>query len=246
MLYNIVGAENLFSAFLYIVSAEKIFGLRQTARPIPPSASKRGRGKAAKAEAIKGRKSGAIKGRRSGGGAEGKMNERENLELGELIVRISQGDTGAIGEIFARVGPAMLAAAASYLKNRADAEDVVQESLVIIVTKAGSFRENKNAKAWINAIVYNTAKNKLRSSLRRRESGLDEAQELNSCYDEDTLIVNEIFEKLTKAERKLVIYRYWYQCSLSELTHIFHCSKSTVKYRLDKLEDKLRKFYQKD
>ena len=187
-----------------------------------------------------------IKGRRSGGGAEGKMNERENLELGELIVRISQGDTGAIGEIFARVGPAMLAAAASYLKNRADAEDVVQESLVIIVTKAGSFRENKNAKAWINAIVYNTAKNKLRSSLRRRESGLDEAQEMSTGYDEDTLIVNEIFEKLTKAERKLVIYRYWYQCSLSELTHIFHCSKSTVKYRLDKLEDKLRKFYQKD
>ena len=207
---------------------------------------KRGRGKAAKAGRSKAAKAEAIKGRRSGGGAEGKMNERENLELGELIVRISQGDTGAIGEIFARVGPAMLAAAASYLKNRADAEDVVQESLVIIVNKAGSFRENKNAKAWINAIVYNTAKNKLRSRLRRRESGLDEAQEMSTGYDEDTLIVNEIFEKLTKAERKLVIYRYWYQCSLSELTRIFHCSKSTVKYRLDKLEDKLRKFYQKD
>lgn len=36
------------------------------------------------------------------------MNEKENLELGELIVEITKGNTSAIGEIYKRVGATML------------------------------------------------------------------------------------------------------------------------------------------
>ena len=83
------------------------------------------------------------------------MNDRENQELGDLILQITKGNTEAIGEIFKRVGSAMEAVASIYLKNAADVEDVVQDSLVTIVTKASKFRENRNAKAWINTIVHN-------------------------------------------------------------------------------------------
>ena len=41
------------------------------------------------------------------------MNESENVELGNLIKAIAEGDRNAIGEIFQRVGGAMKAVARS-------------------------------------------------------------------------------------------------------------------------------------
>ena len=174
------------------------------------------------------------------------MNDRENQELGDLILQITKGNTEAIGEIFKRVGSAMEAVASIYLKNAADVEDVVQDSLVTIVTKASKFRENRNAKAWINTIVHNMAKNKLRYYGRHKASSLEDAHSLSTRYDEDTLIVREIVQTLSKAEKNLVIYRYWYRCSIAEIAAILHRPKSTIQYRLEQLEEKIKKFYENE
>ena len=174
------------------------------------------------------------------------MNERENNELGVLIGQIAAGDKSAIGEIFTRVGGAMKAVARLYLHSEADADDVVQDSLLAIVRNAGRFRENRNAKAWINTIVVNTAKNKLAAIRRRGECDLSAAEEVPVSFQEDAVLVREIFAHLRPRERKLIIYRYWYRCSIGEIASILHCAKSTVKYRLDNLEEKLKTFYREN
>lgn len=170
------------------------------------------------------------------------MNESENVELGKLIKAIAEGDRNAIGEIFQRVGGAMKAVARSYLLSEADAEDVVQDCLLTIVRKADKFRENKNAKAWINTIVKNLAKNKLKCYKRRMESPLEIAQGIAVELDESSLTVYEILIQLSQREKDLIIYRYWYQSPLSDIAAIMHCSKSTLSYRLEKLEEKIRNF----
>lgn len=174
------------------------------------------------------------------------MNKSENEELGDLIIEITKGNTDAIEEIYLRYGRAMEAIAKLYLQNLADVEDVVQDCLITIVTKAGKFRENKNAKAWIGTIVRNAAKNKARFYKSRREHGLELAHGLSTQYDEDALIVDEVFRSLTPAEQELAVYRYFQKCSVAEIAGILHRSKSTVQYRLDKLEEKLKNFYKKE
>lgn len=171
------------------------------------------------------------------------MNESENFELGNLIIEITKGNSDAIGEIFARTGRAMKAVARAYLRSEADAEDVVQDCLITIVTKAHKFRENKNAKAWINTIVVNAAKNKIGYYRRHRESDLELARGIKADFDDSGILISEIFSRLSQKEKDLIIYRYWYKCSFGEIAGILRRSKSAVKYQLDKLEEKLKNFY---
>ena len=89
------------------------------------------------------------------------MDQEQNHKLGELIRSIEKGNISAISEIYMMVGKAMFATAYTYVGNIADADDVVQDALVKIVSKASKFYTNKNAIAWINTIVSNIAKNKI-------------------------------------------------------------------------------------
>lgn len=169
------------------------------------------------------------------------MNKSEDHKIGDLILSIANGDCGAIGEIYRELGGVMYAVAKIYVKQSADVEDVVHESLLKIVQKSKNFRENKNATAWINTIITNTAKDYLRKSNRERKHSHDLLQ---TCeFDDNALIVREIFSILTKKEKLLLFYTYWYNLSLSEIGKILRIPKSTLKYRIDRVLEKIKKFY---
>lgn len=178
------------------------------------------------------------------------MELAENYKLGELIIAISKGEITAISELYSIIGKAMKATAYSYLRNIADAEDVVQDALIIIVQKANRFHENKNAKAWIHTIVSNLAKNKVNSLKRRRDYCrkvcLDYQNDLFVQPEEDTIIISEIFDRLTEKERQYIIYKFWYDCSFAEMAKIFHKSKTNVNYRFNRIIKKIKNFYNSD
>ena len=172
------------------------------------------------------------------------MNTKENNRLGELIEKIAAGESEAISEIYSTVGKAMYATAYSYVMNYADAEDVVQDALITIVKRAEKFRVNKNANAWIHTIVANLARNRIRDdSARKIKEGLYFSAVVEE-WNENGILVNEMLEKLTEQERKLIGYRYWYDCSLSEIARIFHRSKTNIRYKLNKIEKKLKEIYE--
>ena len=171
------------------------------------------------------------------------MDQEQNHKLGELIRSIEKGNISAISEIYMMVGKAMFATAYTYVGNIADADDVVQDALVKIVSKASKFYTNKNAIAWINTIVSNIAKNKIGYSRRKKEVSIDKAKDLYSESNDYSFIIKEIFEILTEKERQYIIYVFWYECSLTELAKIFHRSKSNVDYHFKKIIEKIKKFY---
>ena len=174
------------------------------------------------------------------------MEQNQNYKLGELILSIKEGNVAAVSEIYMMVGKAMMATAYSYVRNNADAEDIVQDSLVKIVERASKFRTNKNARAWINTIVSNIAKNRVGYIQRRKEVNIDVAQNVATKPDEHGIIVNEIFDILTEKERQYIIYRFWYDCSFFEMVKIFHRSKTNVNYRFNKIIEKIKNFYNLD
>ena len=174
------------------------------------------------------------------------MEQNQNYKLGELILSIKEGNVAAVSEIYMMVGKAMMATAYSYVRNNADAEDIVQDSLVKIVERASKFRTNKNARALINTIVSNIAKNRVGYIQRRKEVNIDVAQNVATKPDEHGIIVNEIFDILTEKERQYIIYRFWYDCSFFEMAKIFHRSKTNVNYRFNKIIEKIKNFYNLD
>ena len=65
----------------------------------------------------------------------------------------------------------------SYLKNRADAEDVMQESLLKLYMEPREFESPDHEKHWLLRVAANECKKLLRSPWRRRTDPLDEAAE---------------------------------------------------------------------
>src|SRR3974390_3211956 len=75
--------------------------------------------------------------------------------------------------------PGLYSAALRMTRNRADAEDLVQETYLKAYRAFGSFKEGTNLKAWLYRILTNTFINSYRSRKRRPEqTELDEVEDL--------------------------------------------------------------------
>lgn len=169
------------------------------------------------------------------------MDKITNEWLGEQIKSIRDGNSGAISAIYETVGKVMFAVAGIYLSDRADIEEVVQESLMIIVRKAQKFRENKNAYAWIMKIVENTAKNKIAYNNKRKTVSLEEVRTYSEISD-DGLLFYDVLGQLKDNERKVIYYIFWCGLTLTETAKVLGKPKSSTKYLLDKTLEKIKDF----
>ncbi len=75
--------------------------------------------------------------------------------------------------------PSLYAAAMRMTRNKADAEDLVQETYLKAYRAFASFQEGTNLRAWLYRILTNTFINIYRSKKRRpEESDLDDVEDL--------------------------------------------------------------------
>lgn len=168
------------------------------------------------------------------------MNEQTNIRVGELIEGIAEGKIEGLDELYLLMNRVMQAVAMSYLHNPSDAEDVMHDTFLIIVKKAKQFSYKKNGFAWINKILVNIAKNKLKKTKRYREVPLINADNICADVSANDEIVRDMLEKLTDYERKLMIFRYWYCMTLQEIAICVKKPKSTVAYQVEQTEKKLK------
>lgn len=75
-----------------------------------------------------------------------------------LIAALRAGDEGAFAALFDAYGPTMLAVARTFVKTRAQAEDVVQETWLGVLRGLDGFQERSSLKTWIFRILTNVAK----------------------------------------------------------------------------------------
>ena len=102
------------------------------------------------------------------------MTDSERTQINQYIEQIAQGSYTAIDSLAQMVSGRMLSVALSVVRNRALAEDVVQDSFLRILSKAATFRKGTNGYAWICKIVHNTALNALRRERRFRALNYDD------------------------------------------------------------------------
>jgi RNA polymerase sigma-70 factor, ECF subfamily len=100
-----------------------------------------------------------------------------------LLARLQGGEEGALAEVFETYGSKIYQLAFRYLRNKEDAEEVVQDVLYKVHRKVGSFRGDAALSSWIYRITFNTAMSRLRTA-RYQRSQADDAQLLASFNDE--------------------------------------------------------------
>jgi RNA polymerase sigma-70 factor, ECF subfamily len=76
----------------------------------------------------------------------------------ELVQRLRDGDEPAFAELIDRYGATMLHVAQMYVRDRATAEEVVQETWLAVLNGIDRFEERSSLKTWLFRILTNRAK----------------------------------------------------------------------------------------
>lgn len=95
----------------------------------------------------------------------------------ELLARIARRDEAAFAEIYDRFTPRLLGLATAILRERSEAEDVIQESFLFLWNKASQFDATRgSAFTWMALTVRHRSIDRLRSLARRNPDRLEGAQ----------------------------------------------------------------------
>lgn len=97
------------------------------------------------------------------------MSDRETIEA--LIGRVSLGDRAAFAALYDATSGALFAVCLRVLKNRAEAEDTLQDVYLRIWNKAGRYAATGHSPmTWLITVARNLAIDRLRA---RRDGGVD-------------------------------------------------------------------------
>ena len=129
----------------------------------------------------------------------------------------------------------------SYVKNRDAALDVVQDTVVNAMTHAASLKSEDAVKPWVYRILVNESLGYLRRS--KRLVLMEETPE-EVVYQEDVgerLDLCRAVDRLEPKLRTVVMLRFYEDMKLEDIARITGANVNTVKSRLYKALEKLKK-----
>ena len=169
------------------------------------------------------------------------MLQKEKDKIGELLIRLREGEEELFDEFVRQTLPFMKNVAFSILGNREDAEDAVQESYLAIVKYIDHFRFNKSGYYWVIKIIQNKSLEMLRKKKHRREFSCDSMPEMIFYQEmDDEILTRQLLGKLSDFELKVVTLRYYGDLSLRQLAKALGRPLSSTHRLLRKIEFKMR------
>ena len=167
-----------------------------------------------------------------------------------LVRRMAAGDADALGAFYDRWAPQVQAAVLAIVRDRVDAEDVVEEAFWQAWRQAARFDGARGSVAsWLLTIARSRAMDRSRALLRRRETAVDDAMELASgapdpaeqaAASERRSAVAAALHGLPKPQREVIEMAYFGGLSQTEIAASLGQPLGTVKTRARLAMQKLR------
>ncbi|HTF20712.1 MAG TPA: sigma-70 family RNA polymerase sigma factor [Chryseolinea sp.] len=162
-----------------------------------------------------------------------------------LIKQAVAGNREALAKLIDAYKDIAFNIALSVVRNREDAKDIVQESLVKVVVYIDRFREESAFSTWLYRIVYNESMRHVGQLSKR--AGIDARELAWTFYREDDaqladaryIEVMKQIDKLSERERQVVILFYLAEKSIKEISDITQMSISNIKVNLHRIRRKL-------
>ena len=127
-----------------------------------------------------------------------------------------------------------------YVKNRADAEDVLQEVFLTLYKKTPQFSvDDDGLKAWLIRVTINKSKDFLRANKRRRAFVRNyQPPTQTNPYDE----VFEALDKLSELDRNAIYLHYYEGYTAKEIAQILGGNERAITKRIERARKKLKVF----
>lgn len=135
----------------------------------------------------------------------------------------------------------------SYMKNKAEADDIMQEVFLKLFEKMDSFENEEMYKPWLITVTANTCRNNLRSGWFSRTFTTDSFDD--QSYEQDFGEESDLFQavmKLPEKERIPIHLFYYEDCSTADISKMLKVNESTVRVRLMRAREKLKKYLKEE
>jgi RNA polymerase sigma-70 factor (ECF subfamily) len=194
------------------------------------------------------------------------QKNRSREEDAEAVRRIVAGEDSLYDSLVMKYANRMFQISFGLLGNREDAEEVVQDAFVRAYRGLRSFRGDASFETWIHRIVVNLSRNKYQWNKRRGfhvnvsmtledqdAEGTASGEEMNipdSTMDPNRLIEGKEFErsvakgieKMPEKLKEVMILRHVHEMPYEKIAETLECKVGTVKSRLARGRDVLRRF----
>jgi RNA polymerase sigma-70 factor, ECF subfamily len=179
-----------------------------------------------------------------------------------LVERLKKGDEAALAEIVERHREKLCAVAFSFLRDRHDAEEIVQDAFVRAFRAIGQFRGDSSLATWLHRITLNLARNRywyFRRRFRHSTLSLDRPLEQDGLTTMGDLfadndagpsrraattdfseLVAGSMEKLLPRHREILTLRNILDCSYADIAAQLGINEGTVKSRIARARGCLR------
>ena len=158
--------------------------------------------------------------------------------LPKTEIQISSRTDRMATEALNTYGNAILRCAYSYLHNMADAEEILQDTLLKLLTAAPTFDSEEHKKAWLLKVAANLSKNRIEYNALRDCDELDES--LAAEGREDLSFVWEAVKQLPTQYREVIHLHYYEGYSTEEMAQILSRNPSTIRSDLRRGREKLK------
>lgn len=168
-----------------------------------------------------------------------------------LIDRVKAGEADVFYELVGDYRIRLYRKACALLGNPDDAEDVLQEALVTAYRALDRFRGESGIYTWLYRIVVNKCRDHLRSRRSRKE---DAVEHLPPIISDDRISIEKNLElsddaaylmlkinSLDRKYRQVLTLRYYENFSYQEIAEVVRVNIGTVKSRLFKARELLKR-----
>lgn len=147
-----------------------------------------------------------------------------------------KSDFGTAEAIFRQHADLIYRVALHNLQNPADAEDILQEVCLVLLTKRIP-EDEEHRKRWLIRVTINKCRDLSRSYWRRNRESLDDYQHLRA---EEPPGVMEELEELSESYRNIIYLYYYEEYTVSEIAEILKKNVNTVKSGLRRAREQLK------
>ena len=141
-------------------------------------------------------------------------------------------------EVYSRQVTTVYRVCFSFMKNRADTEDMVQETFLRMLSARQNFENERHEKAWLIVTASNLCKDSLKKWWRKNENIEDYGDIAAEEPQEDSVL--ECILQLPN-DYKDAVYMYYYEgYTTAEIARHLKCPEATVRSRLSRARRQLQ------
>ena len=138
----------------------------------------------------------------------------------------------------------------SMTKDSDQAQDFTHDIFLKAFSKLDAFQERARFSTWLYSIAYNYCADQLRLAKRLPTTTLEDspapylaASNESQIAEEALSMVSQALKQLPAEDRRLLSLKYEDGMSVEEIAQLYDINVSTVKMRLKRGRDKVRKLY---